>query len=77
MGLPSLEMRIVRRVEHDLENRKVLGRVLHDYSTDRPNAGRAPGGVREASSRDRTGNHIRPGGSDLGRCGDCSLPRNL
>jgi hypothetical protein len=25
--------------EWDLEDRKLLGRVLHDYSTDRPDAG--------------------------------------
>src|SRR5260370_125369 len=70
----SLYASIVRQVEYDLEDRKVRRWGQHDYSTDRPDADGAFGGVREADSCERTGTHTGPGRSDLGRCGDRSHP---
>jgi len=46
----SLCASIVRQVEYDLEDRKVRRWGQHDYSTDRPDADGALGGVIEADS---------------------------
>src|ERR1700737_2841245 len=51
----------VRQVEYDLEDRKVHRWGQHDYSTDRPDAGGAFGGVREADWGGGTGPIRGPG----------------
>ena len=66
-----------RRVEYDLEDRKIFRRAQHEDSTHWANAGGTFGGIGEADQGERIEDRNRFGGSGLGRCPGCSLPRGL
>src|SRR5438309_12112702 len=67
----------VRRIEHDLKNRKVFRWAQHDDSTHWPNASGALGGIEDADQRERIKDYAGFGGSEPSRCGGDSLPRHL
>ena len=77
MGLPLLEVGIVGKAGYDLEDRKALRWEQDDYSTNRSDARGAPTRVAEADWSERIDYLAGLRGTEAGRRGSSSLPREL
>src|SRR4029434_10288215 len=67
----------VKRIEHDLKNRKVFRWAQHDDSTHWPNASGALGGIEDADQGERIKDYAGLRGSEPSRCRCHSLPWDL